>query len=260
VLKIPHPAATGRHSAGPAPPRTTTDSGPSSVDAFILAAGRGSRLRPLTDRTPKPLVEIGGATLIEHHVHRLAAAGISHIVVNVAWLGAQIVESLGGGERFGVSIAYSHEEPGALETAGGIVNALPLVTTDDFVLVNADIFTDFDFADLELPEGSDAELVLVDNPTHHRGGDFALRANRVEMPGPGAATLTYAGIACFRRALFEPLAAGRRALLPVLGEAIARGRITGRHYQGSWFDIGTPERLEEARAAAARPPDQEEPA
>lgn len=223
------------------------------VDAFILAAGRGERLRPLTDHVPKPLIEIGGKPIIEHHLESLAAAGVRRVVINVAWLGERIVARVGDGRRFGLEIAYSRETPGALDTAGGIVNALDLLHAKCFLLVNGDVCTDFDFADLAPAAGADGELVLIDNPPHHPAGDFVLRAGRVALPNGGDDTLTYAGIAWFRRSLFEPLAPGRRALRSVLADAIARGRLRGRRYGGAWHDVGTLERLEAARLAASRP-------
>ncbi len=221
------------------------------MDAFILAAGRGERLRPLTDRCPKPLIDVGGQPLIEYHLHALARAGFERIVVNLAWLGDSIRRRLGTGDRFGVEIRYSTEPAGALETAGGIVQALPLLHEETFLLVNADIFTDFDFATLGPREGLDADVVMVDNPAHHPRGDFVLAGDRLAMPGADSRPLTYAGIGRFRRALFESLAPGRRPLRPVLEAAISAERAGGRHYRGRWLDIGTPARLAQANRLAA---------
>jgi len=243
-VKIPRPAAAqaGETTFDPIHP----------VDAFILAAGRGERLRPLTDHVPKPLIDIGGRPIIERHLEALAAAGVRRVVINVAWLGEKIVGQVGDGRRFGLEIAYSRETPGALDTAGGIVNALDLVHAECFLLVNGDVCTDFDFADLAPAAGADGELVLVDNPPHHRGGDFVLRAGVVDLPRAGDDTLTYAGIAWLRRTLFEQLAPGRRALRTVLADVIARGRLRGRRHGGDWHDVGTPQRLDAARRAASR--------
>ena len=218
--------------------------------AMILAAGRGERLRPLTDTTPKPLIDVGGQPLIEHHLARLAAAGIERVVINLAHLGAQIRDHLGDGRRWGLSIAYSVEgdcAEQALETAGGIRAALDRLP-EVFLLVNGDVLTDIDYADLlrrNLPGELLAHLLLVDNPPHHPSGDFALRDSRLATEGDDR--LTYSGIGLFRRALFADLPPGRRALGPVLREAIDAGRVSGEHHPGDWLDVGTKERLAEAR-------------
>lgn len=214
------------------------------MKAMILAAGRGERMRPLTDRQPKPLLEVRGKPLIVHHVEALARAGFDRIVVNLSWLGDQIRARLGDGGEFGVNIAYS-EEPEALETAGGIVQALPLLG-ERFVVVNADVFTDYDFARLR---GGDAvaHLVLVENPVHNHGGDFALADGIVDNDGD--ALYTFSGIACYRSRFFEGLEPGKRALAPLLRAAAARGEISGELFSGEWSDIGTPERLDELNRA-----------
>jgi MurNAc alpha-1-phosphate uridylyltransferase len=215
---------------------------------MLLAAGRGERMRPLTDALPKPLLEAGGRPLIEWHLARLAAAGYRDIVVNHAHLGRLIEERLGDGARHGVRIRYSAEGE-ALETAGGIARALPLLGSAPFLVVNADIYCEFDFARLlpvlerlgSDPAGDLAHLVLVDNPPQHPGGDFALCGGRVAEQGP---RLTFSGIACYRRQLFAGIALGAKArLAPLLREAIAAGRAGGEHYAGRWVDVGTPERL-----------------
>ncbi len=199
-------------------------------------------MRPLTDDTPKPLLRIGGQTLIEHHIHALVQAGFTELVINHAHLGEQIVAALGDGNAYGVEIRYSPETPPALETGGGIFNALPLLGDGPFVVLNADIWTDFPLG--ELPEQIDglAHLVLVDNPEHHPQGDFSLSAGQVSQRGP--AMLTFSGIGVYSPELFNGCAAGAFPLAPVLRQAMDDGRVSGEHYQGSWFDIGTPERLE----------------
>ncbi|KTG17143.1 MULTISPECIES: N-acetylmuramate alpha-1-phosphate uridylyltransferase MurU [unclassified Guyparkeria] len=217
---------------------------------MILAAGRGERLRPLTDHTPKPLIEVGDRPLIEHHLERLAAAGITRVVINLAHLGEQIRRHLGSGERWGLTIEYSQEgerAEQALETAGGIRQALDRLGSR-FLLINGDVLTDVDYADLlrrDLPGDSLAHLLLVDNPPHNPSGDFVLGRDRLETQGDDP--LTYAGIGLFRRELFADLPPGRQALGPVLREAIEAGQVTGEHHHGDWLDVGTKERLAEAR-------------
>lgn len=203
----------------------------------------------LTAERPKPLLEIAGVPLIEHHIARLAAFGIREIVINLSYRGAQIRERLGDGSRFGVSIAYSDEGEPPLETAGGIVQALPLLGKEPFLLVNADVFTDFDHRVL-LGEPLRETIVLVPNPEHNPRGDFGLDdAGFVRAEAP---LLTYAGIGLFSTAPFAALPRGRRPLKPLLDAAIARRELRGLRYDGLWIDVGTPERLEQARAAAAR--------
>ena len=213
------------------------------MKAMILAAGRGERMRPLTDVTPKPLLRIGGQTLIERHVNALAAAGIRELVINHAHLGEQLVQALGDGAACGVDIQWSAEPAGALETGGGIFNALPLLGDAPFVVVNADIWTDFPFS--ELPDEPDglAHLVLVDNPAHHPEGDFVLSSDRVSQGG--GARLTFSGIGVYRPELFSGCSAGAFPLAPLLRQAMDDGRVSGARYHGVWFDIGTPERLQE---------------
>jgi len=211
------------------------------MKAMLLAAGRGERMRPLTDHTPKPLLRVGGRTLIEHHIEALARAGLRELVVNHAHLGALLVAALGDGSQYGVHIDYSPEPPGALETGGGIFRALPLLGAEPFAVINADIWTDFDFAALpRRPEGL-AHLVLVDNPVHHPQGDFALQNGRVSSDG--APRFTFSGIGVYRPALFDGCVDGSFPLAPLLRRAMAAGQVRGELYAGSWFDIGTPERL-----------------
>jgi MurNAc alpha-1-phosphate uridylyltransferase len=209
------------------------------MKAMILAAGRGERLRPLTDTTPKPLLQIAGKPLIAYHLEALARAGFSEVVINISWLGEQIRARLGDGAAFGLSIEYS-EEPAALETAGGIVQALPLLG-ERFVVVNADIFTDYDFSRLRAID-SPAHLVLVDNPDHHAGGDFSLHGTSVG--NDDSDRHTFSGISQYHRSFFAELSPGKQALAPLLHAAIARGRVSGELFQGTWVDIGTAERLQ----------------
>jgi MurNAc alpha-1-phosphate uridylyltransferase len=216
---------------------------------MLLAAGRGERMGTLTATQPKPLLTIGERSLIEHHVVRLAASGIDEIVINLSYRGSEIRKRLGDGTRFGVSIEYSDEGEPPLETGGGIVHALPLLGREPFLLVNSDIYTDFDFR--VLVDGPRAPvLVLVPNPSHNARGDFGLDAAGFVSASPPLST--YAGIAIFDHAWFAALAPGRRPLKPVLDAAIARRDLRGLKFAGLWLDVGTPERLEEARGLAAR--------
>jgi len=209
---------------------------------MILAAGRGERMRPLTDTVPKPLLRIGGQTLIERHVHALARAGITELVINHAWLGEQIEKALGNGEAYGVSIRYSPEGDASLETGGGIMNALPLLGSEPFLVVNADIWTDFPFDSLPLQPDGNAHLVMVENPQHHPDGDFSLSEGRLSRSGP--AMLTFSGIGVYRPELFADCSPGAFPLGPVLRTLMDAGQVSGERYTGSWFDIGTPERLD----------------
>ncbi len=220
---------------------------------MILAAGRGERMRPLTDTTPKPLLAVGGRPLIEWHLQALAEAGFRDVVINHAWLGAQIEQRLGNGERFGLRIRYSPEPAGALETAGGIVNALPLLGDGPFAVINGDIWTDYPLAQLPRSLGEDlAHLVLVDNPPHHPQGDFALQGGRVVADAEPR--LTFSGIGVYAPQLFAGLEPGVRPLAPLLRAAMAERRVGGEHYRGRWFDIGTPERLAELDRQLRREP------
>lgn len=211
------------------------------MKAMILAAGRGERMRPLTDTVPKPLLRVAGKTLIEHHLRALSAAGFRDLVINHAYLGQQIVDAVGNGERFGVSIRYSAEPEAALETGGGIRRALPLLGSEPFVVINGDIWTDFPLAELRPPTGL-AHLVLVDNPAHHGAGDFNLEAGR--LVEDGGERLTFSGIGVYRPGLFAGQTADRFPLAPLLRRAIREGQVSGEHYAGRWVDIGTPERLQ----------------
>ncbi len=212
------------------------------MKAMILAAGRGERMRPLTDATPKPLLRIGGQTLIEHHIHALTQAGITELVINHAHLGEQIVKALGDGDAYGVSIQYSPEPDAALETGGGVYNALPLLGDAPFIVVNADIWTDYRFDGLPQAPAGLAHLVMVDNPEHHPGGDFSLSNGQLSQQGPRM--LTFSGIGVYRPALFADCTPGAFPLGPLLRAAMDREEVSGEQYTGRWFDIGTPERLD----------------
>ena len=212
------------------------------MKAMILAAGLGTRMRPLTDKTPKPLLKVGGIPLILWHIERLAHDGFTDIVINIAHLGYQIPEALGDGSEWGVNITYSDEqEEGALESAGGIVKALPLLGDEPFLVVNGDIWSDYDFQDhRKLAEGILAHLILVPNPEHNPDGDFALIDNKVV----DAKAYTFSGIGYYSPKLFEDVPYGKSALATLLRDAMKEGKVTGELYEGEWLDIGTPERLE----------------
>lgn len=216
--------------------------------AMLLAAGRGERMRPLTDGRPKALLEVGGRALIEHHLLALADAGITRVVINTSYLGEMLHEALADGARYGVGIRYSDEGEPPLETAGGIARALPLLG-GEFLVVSADIWTDFDYRALRAPPASLAHLVLVDNPAHHPHGDFALQGST--LLDREHDRLTYAGIGLFRAELFRALPTGAAALGPLLRRAARHGQASGQHYRGEWCDVGTPERLAELRARTA---------
>ncbi len=217
--------------------------------AMILAAGRGERMRPLTDTLPKPLLPVAGKPLIVHHIERLAAAGIRHLVINHAHLGEMIETRLGDGSEWGVEIRYSSEET-ALETGGGIFRALPLLGEAPFLVVNGDVWCDVDFSRLQLPAGRLAHLVLVSNPTHHPRGDFLLRGERV-VDADGD-RLTYSGIGVYHPLLFAGCRPGAFPLAPLLRSAMADGRVSGMQHRGVWIDVGTPERLAELDARLRR--------
>jgi MurNAc alpha-1-phosphate uridylyltransferase len=210
---------------------------------MILAAGRGERMRPLTLTRPKPLLEVGGRALIEHHLSALAAAGFRSIVINLSWLGAQIRAHLEDGAAFGVSIEYSEEGAEPLETGGGIRHALPLLAPGPFVVVNGDVWTDYPYGELRnrLAETDLAHVVLVPNPDHHPGGDFGLGHGR--MVEPPAERLTFSGVGVYRAELFADQTERIFRLAPLLRSAARDGRVSAELYSGAWHDIGTPERL-----------------
>lgn len=216
------------------------------MKAMILAAGKGERLRPLTDKIPKPLLQAGEYRLIEYLIHHLVAAGIDDIIINHAHLGEQFKPALGDGTKYGVKITYSPEEIGGLETAGGIINALPLLGDQPFLVVNGDIWTDYAFKQLSkltLKQGTFAHLVLIDNPPHHPEGDFSLQDGFMQNGGENC--FTYSGIGIYHPDFFSEQSVTRLPLRPLLNEAMAKQQVTGEAYSGKWFDIGTVERLEE---------------
>lgn len=211
--------------------------------AMILAAGRGERMRPLTDATPKPLLEVAGKPLIRYHVENLAHAGVRDIVVNLAWKGAMIREALGDGAALGVRIHYSEEGEQALETGGGVLQALPLLGPGPFLVLSADLWTDYPLASCaaRLADADVAHLVLVPNPDFHVRGDFGLRAGRlVEDDGP---RYTYANIGVFRAEFFSGRSPGRFPLAPLMREWIGRRKVSGELYEGRWWNVGTPAQL-----------------
>ena len=207
------------------------------MNAMILAAGRGERLRPYTDSCPKPLLEIGGKALIEYHLEALAAAGIAQVVINLSWLGEQIEAAIGDGSRYGLEVMYSRE-PEALDTAGGIIQALEHLG-DRFLVVNADIYTDYPFEKLLSVEAG-AYLVLVENPEYSRDGDFSLDHGSLGNDLEGR--YTFAGLAQYHRTFFQGLAPGKQSVVPLLREAADNGQLKGELYPGKWNDIGTVER------------------
>ncbi len=211
------------------------------MKAMILAAGHGERMRPLTDHTPKPLLKVGGKSLIVWHLERLAKAGFKEVVINHAYLGEQIEAALGDGSQWGLRIQYSLEQA-ALETAGGIANALHLLGDAPFLVVNGDIFTEIDFAKLQLAPNHLAHLVLVDNPPQHAQGDFVYEFGKIKSVGEHK--LTFSGVGVYHPDLFASVKHGEPAkLAPLLRQSIAESKATAEHYQGVWHDIGTPERL-----------------
>lgn len=215
------------------------------MKAMILAAGRGTRMATLTDDTPKPLLKVGSKALIVWHIERLVAAGVKEIVINHAYLGQQVEDTLGDGQQWDAQITYSPEST-ALETAGGIANALPLLGTDSFLVVNGDVFCDIDYMTLvtALPKPNLAHLVMVDNPPEHPKGDFVLQAGKLKATGENQ--LTFSGVGVYSPALFDTVVQGEAArLAPLLTAAMADGLVTGGYHQGVWHDIGTPERLRE---------------
>jgi len=230
------------------------------MKAMILAAGRGERMRPLTDTMPKPLLQIAGKSLIEYHIEALVKAGITELIINHAWLGEKIEAYLGDGARYGTSIHYSPEDQ-ALETAGGIKQALYFFDDEPFIVLNGDVFTDYPFTRLitsaerllsshsstQSDNNIMAHLVLVNNPIHHSQGDFYCIDHLVydQLKAPQVQKYTFSGIACYSPDFFRSIKAGKQALAPMLRTAMATQQVSGEIYQGQWWDIGTPERLEE---------------
>jgi MurNAc alpha-1-phosphate uridylyltransferase len=212
------------------------------MKAMILAAGRGERMRPLSNTVPKPLLKAGGRALIEYVIAALKEGGVTQIVVNHAHLGKQIIDYLGNGSKFGVDIVYSDESQGALETGGGIRKALPLLGEEPFIVINSDIWTDFPVASLPKHLSGLAHLVLTDNPPHHPEGDFYLNDSLVNLEG--GTRLTFTGIGLYSPRLFSRMAEQSFPLAPLLQKAIVQGLVTGQYYNGRWIDVGTPERLD----------------
>ena len=212
------------------------------MKAMILAAGLGTRMKPLTDTTPKPLLKVGGIPLIVWHIERLAHNGFTEIVINVAHLGEKMMQTLGDGSEWGVKISYSDEQKeGCLESAGGIIKALPLLGDETFLVVNGDIFTDYDFsADFTLKKDVLAHLVLIPNPEHNLEGDFALLEGKVI----DNKAYTFSGIGYYSPKLFDGIPYGKSSTIPLLRAAMKEGHVTGELFDGQWLDIGTPQRLE----------------
>jgi N-acetyl-alpha-D-muramate 1-phosphate uridylyltransferase len=208
---------------------------------MLLAAGRGERMRPITDSVPKPLVKVGGKPLIAWHLAALARAGIREVVINLSWLGAQVRATLGDGRDYGVSITYSDEGPVPLETGGGIFRAVPLLGPGPFLVINADIWTDIDFAALALEQSAHARLLLIPNPPHHPRGDFGLEGDLVVSRDTDR--YTYSGVGVYRPEFFGGCTSGRFPLLPLLNRAIAAALVRGQLHRGEWCDVGTVERL-----------------
>ena len=226
------------------------------MKVMILAAGRGERMGALTDRVPKPLLEVGGRPLIEHQILRLARAGFRDIVVNLAWLGEQIAARLGDGSGFGVGVGirYSWEPEGALDTGGGIRAALPLLGDERFAVVNSDVWSDYPFERLRGPVAGDAHVVLVDNPAHHPTGDFALTPDGKVVEAQ-CDRLTFSGIGCYRPRLFAARPDPKFPLVEVLRATIDAGTLTAEHHRGEWIDVGTPDRLQALdRMLGVQPP------
>ena len=219
------------------------------MKAMILAAGLGTRMRPLTDKIPKPLLIVGGEPLIVHHLVRLQAAGFSEIIINVSHLGEQIKNTLGSGEKYGVNIVYSHEEE-PLESGGGVLKALPLLGADPFLLVNGDIWCDFSFESFFLPENFLSRVLLVKNPEQHPSGDFCLDVGKpiqnqpdlfkVYSSGPARYTYTFSGVSILSPEMFEQQEPGKFSLVPLLREQMNQGSVCGHLHTGSWVDVGTP--------------------
>jgi len=212
------------------------------MDAMLLAAGRGQRMGKLTATKPKPLLEVAGIALIEHQLQHLATAGFRRIVINTHYLAEQIHQRLGRGQRYGLEIEYSDEQDTLLDTGGGIVRALPLLS-DPFVVVNADIWTDFPYAQLSIADTVLANLILVPNPSHNPTGDFLCHEGRVSPPVNNGQSLTFSGIGCYRKALFHGTTRTTFPLAPLLVRRARLNQVAGQLFQGQWYDVGTPERL-----------------
>ena len=227
---------------------------PNKTSVMLLAAGRGQRMMPLTANTPKPMLKLNGKPLIEHHLCALSEQGFEHVVINIAYCGEQIIEHIQSGDKWGLEVEFSDESAsGALETAGGIANALTLIKSDPFLVINADIFTDYAYRLLLTPLNTKARLVLVPNPSHNPKGDFSLAGDDLlELAQDHTATFTYSGIGLYSKQLFNSLGSEKQALAPILKNHIASNDISGQIHRGEWRDIGTPERLHELNRLSAR--------
>jgi N-acetyl-alpha-D-muramate 1-phosphate uridylyltransferase len=221
---------------------------------MVMAAGRGERMRPITDTLPKPLVPVAGKPLIAYHLERLAAAGVREVVINLSWMGERIRSALGDGRDYGLSIAYSEEGPVPLETGGGIFKALPLLGSGPFLVVNGDTWSDIDYGHFALEDGAHGRIVLVPNPTHHTRGDFGLEGEVVV--DREVDRFTYSGVGVYRPEFFAGCSPGRFPMLPLLKRAISSRLLRGELHRGEWCDVGTPERLAtldaDVRARSAR--------
>lgn len=219
-------------------------SNPVPAYAMILAAGRGQRMRPLTDTQPKPMLPVNGKPLIFYHLEKLAAAGVRHVVINHAWLGNLLEQAIGDGSAWGIQVHWSAEPAGGLETAGGILRALPHLGGADFIVVNGDVWSDYNYTHLRgLSANQLGHLVLVNNPEHHPQGDFGLVQNIVSLPAEQQPTYTFAGISVLSTQLFKGHSQGFYKLRPFFETAIQQQRLSGEHYAGQWCDVGTPARL-----------------
>ncbi len=222
-----------------------------SIQAMILAAGKGERLRPLTETLPKPLIDVGNAMLIEHHLIKLANSNFTNIIINVSYLYELIENKLGDGRQYELNISYSREIGGAFGTAAGIANALPLFNSDSLLVINGDIYTDYNFANISIADNSLAHLILVPNPPHNPLGDFAFKnGNVTNDKNEGENCWTFSGIGCYRKEVFDDLPADTRELAPVLRDLIDKNQATAEIHDSLWIDVGTIERLESARIAA----------
>jgi MurNAc alpha-1-phosphate uridylyltransferase len=211
------------------------------MKAMILAAGRGERMRPLTDAMPKPLLRVRGRPLIDYHLEALVRGGIREVVINLSWLGQQLRDHVGDGGRYGATVCYTDEGYPPLETGGGIHRALPLLGDASFWVVNGDVFCTYSLAPRTLPDGILAHLIMVPNPAHHAAGDFALAEGRIT--DDSGSRCTFSGLSILHPSLFDGCSAGRFPLAPLLRQAIQRGAVTGELFSGAWSDVGTPERL-----------------
>ncbi len=218
--------------------------------AMILAAGRGDRLRPLTDEIPKPLIEVGGQSLLERHLDNVRSAGIKTVIINLGWLGDKIVERVGSGTRYGLEVIYSQEGDDILETGGGIHKALPMLGSEPFLVVNADIYTDMPVPDVSLEDERLGHLVMVPTPGYRDSGDFNVEAGLIRNGADAAHT--FSGVAIYRPDFFDGCEAGRFSIAPMLREAADHGQLTGSLYEGLWADAGTPDRLAALKAAQPR--------